>query len=80
MATHAFRDQKARTDRLSNFDKLLHCHRLSDHSTPQLSGLSHLGIPRDFVGLHTECQNVTRTVAHGTDKTAEGASSTSQLA
>lgn len=65
---------------LSNFDRLSKWQgptlSLSGTSSPQVAGLSELGIPRDFVGLHTLCQDVPRIVAHGTDKTAEGASST----
>jgi hypothetical protein len=33
IAPPAFRDQKVRTDWLSNFDDLLNCYRLSNHST-----------------------------------------------
>jgi hypothetical protein len=75
-----FRFQKAHRLRLVIFDRLSKWQgptlRLSGPSSSQVAGLSELGIPRDFVGLHTPCQDVPRVVAHGTDKTAEGASST----
>ena len=66
---------------LTNSDRLLSRQGLTLSTcqillSPQVTGLSQLGIPRDFVGLHTLCQDVLHIVAHSTDKTAEGASST----
>ena len=65
---------------LSNLDKLSNWQgptiRVLQTSSPQVTRLSQLGMPRDFVGLHTLYPDVPRTVAHGTDKTAEGACST----